>query len=160
MTVDIHPGTLNLGSKGRWVTCYIELSEGYDVGDIDVSSILLNGTVAAEEAPVEVGDYDGDGVEDLMVKFDRGEVVEELDWEWGATYSDALVITLELDDGTEAEGSDTVRVKSRQGKGVGKKGGASQGGPPGAPPGQGKGQGKPEHPPHPKGKEKKGKGGK
>ncbi|UCD44937.1 MAG: hypothetical protein JSV27_00025 [Candidatus Bathyarchaeota archaeon] len=33
MTVDIHLGTLNLGSKGKWITCYIELSEGYDVRD-------------------------------------------------------------------------------------------------------------------------------
>ncbi|MBA7481686.1 hypothetical protein ES707_17160 [subsurface metagenome] len=160
MTVDVNPGTLNLRSKGRWITCYIELSEGYDVGEIDVSSILLNGTVAAEEAPVEVGDYDGDGVEDLMVKFDRGEVVEGLDWDWGVTYSDVLVITLDLNDGTDVEGSDTVKVKSKQVSSGGKKGGESQGGPPSAPPGQNKGQGKPEHPPHPKGKPKKGKGGK
>ena len=153
MTVDVHPGTLNLGSKGRWVTCYIELSEGYDVGDIDVSSILLNGTVSAEEAPVEVCDYDGDGVEELMVKFDREAVVEELEWDWGVTYSDILVITLNLNDGTEVEGSDTVKVKSKQAK----KGGESQAGPPSAPPGlQNKGQGKPEHPPHPNGKQKKG----
>ncbi|UCD44936.1 MAG: hypothetical protein JSV27_00020 [Candidatus Bathyarchaeota archaeon] len=31
----------------------------------------MNETLPAEEAPVEVGDYDGDGVEGLMVKFDR-----------------------------------------------------------------------------------------
>ena len=157
ITVDIHPDTLNLGSKGRWITCYIELSEGYDVGDIDVSSILLNGTVHAEGAPVEVGDYDGDGIEDLMVKFDRDDVIEELEWDWGVTYSDVLVITLNLNDGTEVEGSDTVKVKPKQGK----KGSESQAGPPGAPPGQqNQSGGKPEHPPHPKGKEKKGKGGK
>jgi len=152
VTVDIHPGTLNLGSSGRWVTCYIELSEGYGVGEIDVSSILLNGTVAAEGAPVEVGDYDGDGVEDLMVKFDREAVIEELDWEWEVTYSDVVVITLELEDGTEAEGSDTVKVKPKQSNA-----GKGQGGPPSSPPGQQKD--KPEHPPHPKGKQKKNKGG-
>ena len=153
-TVDIHPGTLNLGSRGRWITCYIELSEGYDVGEIDVSSILLNGTVSAEEAPVEVGDYDGDGIADLMVKFDREDVVDDLEWDWGLTYSDALVVTLNLTDGTALEGSDTVKVKSKQGGGGGGQG--SQGAPPGH---QSQGQGKPEHPSHPKGKEKKNKGG-
>ncbi len=182
MTVDIHPSTLNLGSKGRWITCYIELSEGYDVRDIDVSSILLNETVPAEEAPVEVGDYDGDGVEDLMVKFDREDVIKELEWEWEVAYSDALVIQLNLQDGTALEGSDTVKVLPKQGgkgngKGLGKgksKGGGGQNGPPAIPPGQEKkgqgepqhappgqgdnGQGKPEHPPHPHGKPKKGKG--
>lgn len=159
MTVDVHPDTLNLGSKGRWITCYIELSEGYDVGEIDVSSILLNGTVAAEGAPVEVCDYDGDGVEELMVKFDREAVVEELEWDWGVTYTDVLVITLDLNDGTDVEGSDTVKVKSKQGNSGGKKGGESQAGPPSAPPGQqNQGQGKPEHPPHPNGKQKKNKG--
>jgi hypothetical protein len=95
-----------------------------------------------------------------MVKFDRDEVVEGLEWDWGLTYSDVLVITLNLNDGTGVEGSDTVKVKSKGGSSGGKKGGESQAGPPSAPPGQNKGQGKPEHPPHPKGKQKKGKGGK
>ena len=27
------PDTLNLESKGKWFTCYIELPEGYDTGD-------------------------------------------------------------------------------------------------------------------------------
>lgn len=27
------PDTLNLESKGKWITCYIELPEGYDTGD-------------------------------------------------------------------------------------------------------------------------------
>jgi len=32
-TVDLDPDTLNLESKGKWITCYIELPEGYDTGD-------------------------------------------------------------------------------------------------------------------------------
>jgi hypothetical protein len=40
-TLDIKPDTLNLDSKGRWITAYIELPEGYDVGNIDLTSIRL-----------------------------------------------------------------------------------------------------------------------
>jgi len=40
-TLDIKPDTLNLGSKGRWITAYIELPEGYDIGNIDCTSIRL-----------------------------------------------------------------------------------------------------------------------
>jgi hypothetical protein len=40
-TLDIRPDTLNLVSKGRWITAYIELPDGYDVGDIDCTSIRL-----------------------------------------------------------------------------------------------------------------------
>jgi len=32
-TVDLDPDTLNLESKGKWITCYIELPEGYGIGD-------------------------------------------------------------------------------------------------------------------------------
>ena len=73
-SVDFDPNTLNLKSKGRWVTCYIELPEGHDVADINVGSVMLNGSVPAETRPVAIGDYDGDGIADLMVKFDRSEV--------------------------------------------------------------------------------------
>lgn len=74
-TVDINPNTLNLKSKGRWITCYLELPEGYDVTDIDVASMRLNGIVPAATEPTGIGDYDDDGRPDLMVKFDRSEVI-------------------------------------------------------------------------------------
>jgi hypothetical protein len=75
--IDFDPDTLNLGSKGRWVTAYIEFPEGYDVADVNVSRILLNGTVPVDlAAPTTIGDYDGDGVPDLMVKFDRQAVID------------------------------------------------------------------------------------
>jgi len=75
-TVDIDPDTLNLKSKGRWITAYIELPEGYDVNDINVSTVRLNDTIAAEQHPAEVGDHDEDGIPDLMVKFDRRAVID------------------------------------------------------------------------------------
>ena len=72
--VDFVPDTLNLQSKGKVVTAYIELPSGFDVSDIDVSSIRLNGTVLALTKPVSVADYDSDGTADLMMKFDGAAV--------------------------------------------------------------------------------------
>lgn len=74
INIDFDPDTLNLKSQGKWVTVYIELPEGYDVNDIDVNTVKLNGLIPAELAPTEVGDYDEDGIPDLMVKFDRAAV--------------------------------------------------------------------------------------
>ncbi|MFH1219361.1 MAG: FlgD immunoglobulin-like domain containing protein [Candidatus Eisenbacteria bacterium] len=76
--IDVNPDVLNPRSGGRWITCYIELAEGYDPADIDVSTVMLNETVPAEMAPTAVGDYDGDMIPDLMVKFSRSAVIEIL----------------------------------------------------------------------------------
>jgi hypothetical protein len=73
-TIDIHPDTLNLKSKGRYVTCYIELPEQYYVGDIDITTVALtinSNPIPVELSPTEIGDYNNNSVLDLMVKFDR-----------------------------------------------------------------------------------------
>jgi len=44
------------------------------VADIDVTSIVLNGEIPAFPKPAAIGDYDGDGISDLMVKFSRSGV--------------------------------------------------------------------------------------
>ncbi len=79
-TLDVDPDTLNLRSKGSWITSYIELPGGYEIHEIDASTILLNNTILAENHPITVGDHDEDGVPDLMVKFDRAEV-ESFIWD-------------------------------------------------------------------------------
>ena len=109
--------TLNLKSKGKLFAAYIELPEGYDVADIDISTLLLNDTVPAEPSPTEIGDYDSDGIADLMVKFDRQEVIDELEWDWTVVYSEEITITLNLNDGTAGEGSDTIKVLPEENKG-------------------------------------------
>lgn len=73
-SIDFEPDTLNLRSNTSVVTVYIELPAGYDVSLIDVSSIRLNGTVPALAKPTKIGDYDVDGIPDLMVKFDKRSV--------------------------------------------------------------------------------------
>ncbi len=79
-TIDLNPDVLNLQSSGEYVTCYIELPEGYGVGDIESDLIFLNETVPVlSTAPVEIGDFDEDGNPDLMVKFERATVIEWLE---------------------------------------------------------------------------------
>jgi len=77
-TVEYGPETINLHARGRFVTAYIELPTGMDPSDIDVSSVKLTAIdgsaitpLHALEKPTSIGDVDNDGIDDLMVKFDR-----------------------------------------------------------------------------------------
>ncbi|MFQ6116151.1 MAG: hypothetical protein ACE5NG_18980, partial [bacterium] len=45
-SMNIDPNTLNLKSNGEWITAYIELPEGYDVADIDIFTVQLEGIPA------------------------------------------------------------------------------------------------------------------
>ena len=104
--INFDPDTLNIKSKGRVVTVYIELPVGYDVNEIDISSITLNGAIQVLNRPTEVGDQDSDSIPDLMVKFDRSDVQDVLD------PGDEVEVTVsgQLTDGTSFEGTDTIRV--------------------------------------------------
>jgi hypothetical protein len=106
--LDFDPDTLNLKSKGQWVTAYIELPAGHgcDVSQIKLSSLTLNGQVQAETKPTAIGDYDKDGIPDLMVKFDRSAVQSIL------PVGDKVEVTIggTLNDGRQFEGKDTVKV--------------------------------------------------
>lgn len=103
--IDIKPDTLNLDSEGKWVTCYIELPTPNSVNDIVVSAIIMNNVVYAESKPTEIGDYDGDTVPDLMIKFDRTAVQDLL-------YDDEirLCVTFGLSNGKLCGGWDSIRV--------------------------------------------------
>ena len=59
----------------------------------------------ADRSPTEIGDYNDNGVSDLMLKFDRGSVQE-------AVCSGLMEMRLycETDDGTGFEGSDSFLV--------------------------------------------------
>jgi hypothetical protein len=102
--IDIDPDTLHLDSKGEWITCYIELPDEYDVEDINRETILLNHVVSANHT--DIGDYDHDGLSDLMVKFDREKVIDILD----PGDKVKLTVTLELIDERQAMGTDYIKV--------------------------------------------------
>jgi len=109
--IDFKPDTMNLESKGQWVTVYIELplGHGYGIGQIDLGTLMLNSLIRSEAKPNEIGDYDGDGIPDLMVKF-NGLAVQKI-----LNIGDAVRITLtgNLIDGRLFEGTDTIRVISQ-----------------------------------------------
>jgi len=75
--------TLNQASNGNWIMCRIELEEPYDVNAIDGASVTLNdipaymgdqGWATPQATAANVADYDGDGILERMVRFDRAAV--------------------------------------------------------------------------------------
>lgn len=108
-TIDIDPDTLNLKNKGNWVTAYIELPAGYNVADIDVSTLWLNGSVNAEKKPASIGDNDNDGIIDLMAKFDRPAVEVLLE----VSENVEITVSGSLTTGTKFVGIDIIRVISK-----------------------------------------------
>jgi len=99
--VDIDPDTLNLKSKGKWITCYIELPDGYDVNNIDINSVTLHYNDNSIEA--DWGEVQGNV---CMVKFNRNSVVLIFN---GLSGYVELKITGEVA-GTVFEGLDTIRI--------------------------------------------------
>jgi len=109
--VDFDPNTLNLLSEGVPVTVYIELpaDSDYTVQDIDVRTILLNGQISILYWPFTIGDYDQDGIPDLMVKFDRALVQSIL----GVGKEIEITISGQFTSGVSFEGIDIIKVMSK-----------------------------------------------
>jgi len=118
---DLDPDVLNLRANGRWVTATLEPEPPAIPSDIDVGEIVLNETVRVDpSAPVSIGDSDGDGLPDLRVKFDRGQVGLSLE------EGDEAAITVSGTIGSGCfESSTTVRVIRAHGvePGTGTRGG-------------------------------------
>ena len=106
----MHPKTINLKSKGKWITAYIEIP-GYDVNKINISTVYLNGIIPAVNDTKygfvrnpKIKDRDGDGYPELMVKFDRQEVKKVL------REGNVTVFVIGKIDGIYFVGKDLVRV--------------------------------------------------
>jgi parallel beta-helix repeat protein/predicted outer membrane repeat protein len=97
--VRIIPKTINLASKGKWITTYIWLPEGYNVADIELNSVFLEDEIQPEQ-------FSADQQKQVAIaKFNREDVQSALeagDFE--------LTITGRLNDGTSFEATDIIRV--------------------------------------------------
>ena len=107
ITIRIEPETLNLASKGVF-TAFITLPEGYNVADINISTVECEGAPAVRGMVSEEDTDNGT----FIAKFNRQDLKN-------VTEGDAveLTVTGELYDGTQFEGNDTIRVIER-GKGA------------------------------------------
>jgi hypothetical protein len=111
--VFIFPQTLNLKSRGNWITCIILLPANVKASDVEVSSIRLNNTVAATHVTTLCRFSRG-----LIVKFSRAEVItlirENLDSKVSMNCRRSVLVTLtvsgNLTSGLEFSGSDVIRV--------------------------------------------------
>ena len=96
-----------------WITAFIELPEGYNVQDINISTILLNDTIPAMPQSSTITDYDSDRTSDLMIKFERHAVINLILQNsrfTGKLENVILTITGYLNDGTGLQGHCTIRV--------------------------------------------------
>jgi hypothetical protein len=98
-TIDIDPDTLNLESNGNWITVYIDLPTGYDVNNIDISSIMLDNTLMADWGEVQNTT--------LMVKFDRLDVENLIGMPQAAV---ELTVDGRINNGPYFTGQDTIRA--------------------------------------------------
>ncbi|MHC4098203.1 MAG: GLUG motif-containing protein [Planctomycetota bacterium] len=97
--VRIIPRTINLASKGNWITCYIWLPEQYNVVDIDPNSIFLEDEIKAEELSVDEQN------QVAIARFSREEFRGIIN-----TGEVELTISGRLKDGTVFEATDVIRV--------------------------------------------------
>lgn len=103
-SVTCGPDTLNIDAKGNWVTCVLDLYDGYAIENVDVSSIFLNGTIPADNSVIE---------DDTMtLKFSRQALVAAITADDAAIFPmvSTLSVSGALLDGTTFLATDTIRV--------------------------------------------------
>ena len=113
-TLDIEDLPLKDNWWKRWVLAFVEFPTGQDVEEILVETVTLTlpgvGSVDAELEPTYVGDFDDDGILDLMVAFKRSEVRHLLKDEQGPVI---LEVSGELGSEETFSGTDTSVVIAR-----------------------------------------------
>jgi hypothetical protein len=100
LRMKVSPSSINLKSKGNWITIRLYLGSTLQAEDVIVSSLLLEGEVTASKAIISKGSNS------LMGKFSRADVQALLDT------GKAVEITLtgQMQDGTLFTATDTVKV--------------------------------------------------
>ncbi|MHC4281777.1 MAG: right-handed parallel beta-helix repeat-containing protein, partial [Planctomycetota bacterium] len=100
----IIPRTINLASRGNWITCYIWLPEQYNVADIDTNSVVLEQHIKSEQLSVDEQN------QVAIARFSREEVQSIVD-----VGEVELTIYAKLTDGTVFEALDVIRVIDEDG---------------------------------------------
>ncbi|NIP25272.1 MAG: DUF3466 family protein [Phycisphaerae bacterium] len=100
----ILPRTVNIASKGNWITCYVWLPDDYDVADIEPGSVLLEKGIKPEQ-------FSADEQRQVAIaRFNRSEVQAIL-----TVGQNEFTITGRLTDGTYFEATDVIKVTDKGG---------------------------------------------
>ncbi|MGB9756245.1 MAG: DUF4114 domain-containing protein [Candidatus Bathyarchaeales archaeon] len=106
------PRTLNFKSRGKWITAIVRLPKEYNVSDVDVSSILINGTVSADQRHYIICKR----WNLIVLKFNRTAIIELIKESLNETVCHkksvkvSLTLTGKFFDGTPFQGTDKIRV--------------------------------------------------
>jgi len=124
--ISIVPDVLNLKSRGKFITAYIELPPGQNAEDIDAKTVKLQDVPAVTDPKYGfvtdpagyLVDKDGDGIMERMVKFSRADVQDTAAGMIGKGnkkfHELTLTISGQLLDGTPFEGTDTIKIISKK----------------------------------------------
>ncbi|GAF87714.1 unnamed protein product, partial [marine sediment metagenome] len=111
-TIDINPNTLNLKSKGRWITAHVTLSNISGLNKEHIGWALLspaedsNAALQPEKWSVE---YEGDSNAPSTITFKfNGDQVRS--WYTAPQETATILLCGGLTDGTTFEGTDTIKV--------------------------------------------------
>lgn len=98
--IKVTPQSLNLKSRGRWITVHLKLPEGMTASQVDKTSLLLMDQVPVDKV------QKGKGARNLTLKFERADVTALL------APGPEVVIYLagQMKDGTVFDASDTIKV--------------------------------------------------
>jgi hypothetical protein len=100
------PITLNLASRGRWVTAHLKMPSGYSADDVVESSVMLEDSI-----PVDWVKFDDNDWDRLMIKFDRSDLEDMI--LGGSVKPAEFKITGRFSDGTPFVGySEPVKIIS------------------------------------------------
>jgi hypothetical protein len=102
---NFEPGTLNLAAHGKTVRASLQLPPAFDPHAVVISSVSTLGSLYAESSPVSFEDRNRDGIQEIVVYFDR-EAFERL-----LPEGDQIPVTVtgELADTVWFTGTDQVR---------------------------------------------------
>ena len=117
VNVNVYPKLLNLRSKGKWVICRVELARGFRAKDVDVSTLMLNGTVLGEVV------HGARGARYLIVKFDREAVIDLIMSTTGSINkfgTVSLTVTGKFKDDTSFTGTVILRIVMPTTKNIGR----------------------------------------